>query len=53
LRPQDSLVLSTLCSPRDLPGLFHPGSALGVSLRGFAPRAVPYASLETPPPSGF
>jgi hypothetical protein len=28
--------LSTLCSPRDLPGLFHPGSAPGVPLRGLS-----------------
>jgi hypothetical protein len=28
--PSGFLTLSTLCSPRDLPGLFHPGPALGV-----------------------
>jgi len=32
--------LSTPCSPRDLPGLFHPGSALGVPLRGLSPHGA-------------
>jgi hypothetical protein len=35
--------LSTPCSSRNLPGLFHPGPTLGVSLRGFSPPKVPYA----------
>jgi hypothetical protein len=34
---------ATLCSPHDLPGLFHPGPAHGVSLRGLAPPGTPYA----------
>jgi hypothetical protein len=34
---------ATLCSPHDLPGLFHPGPAHGVSLRGFAPPETPFA----------
>jgi hypothetical protein len=34
--------LSTPCSPQSLPGLFHPGPAHGVSLRGFVPQAAPY-----------
>jgi hypothetical protein len=34
--------LSTLCSHRSLPGLFHPGPALGVSLRGLDPPTTPY-----------
>jgi hypothetical protein len=28
--PPGFLTLSALCSPHDLPGLFHPGSARGV-----------------------
>jgi hypothetical protein len=44
--------LSTLCSPHDLPGLFHPGSAPGVSLRGLFPTRRRTLS-RTPDPSGF
>jgi hypothetical protein len=44
--------LSTLCSPRDLPGLFHPGSALGVSLRGLLPTRCRTPS-RAPDPPGF
>jgi hypothetical protein len=36
--PSGFRTLSTPCSPRDLPGLFHPGSAPGVPLRGLSPR---------------
>jgi hypothetical protein len=50
--PPGFCTLSTPCSPRALPGLFHPGSALGVSLRGFAPPAVPYALSSAASP-GF
>jgi len=41
--PPGFRTLSTLCSHRCLPGLFHPGPALGVSLRGFDPQTTPYA----------
>jgi hypothetical protein len=34
--------LSTLYSPHDLPSLFHPGPAHGVSLRGLDPTFTPY-----------
>jgi hypothetical protein len=34
--------LSTLCSPCDHAGLFHPASTHGVSLRGLDPHAAPY-----------
>jgi hypothetical protein len=34
--PSGFRTLSTPCSPRDLPGLFHPGSAHGVPLRGLS-----------------
>lgn len=45
--------LSTLCSPHDLPGLFHPGSAPGVPLRGLSPRgAVRSLERRTPPVFG-
>jgi hypothetical protein len=44
--------LSTLCSPHDLPGLFHPGSALGVPLRGLFPARCRTPS-RAPDPSGF
>jgi hypothetical protein len=44
--------LSTLCSPRDLPGLFHPGSALGVTLRGLFPTRCRTPS-RAPDPPGF
>jgi hypothetical protein len=44
--------LSTLCSPRDLPGLFHPGSALGVTLRGLFPTWCRTPS-RAPDPPGF
>jgi len=38
------LALSTLCSPHDLPGLFHPGSAHGICpSRSCSSRAAPYA----------
>jgi len=44
--------LSTPCSPRDLPGLFHPGSALGVPLRGLSPHGA-VRSLERRTPRVF
>jgi len=44
--------LSTLCSPHDLPGLFHPGSALGVPLRGLSPHGA-VRSLERRTPQVF
>jgi len=44
--------LSTPCSPRDLPGLFHPGSALGVPLRGLFPTRC-RTPFRAPDPSGF
>lgn len=40
--PSEFLTLSTPCSPRDLPDLFHSGPALGISLRGILPSASLY-----------
>jgi hypothetical protein len=50
--PPGFRTLSTLCSPHDLPGLFHPGSALGVPLRGLFPARCRTPS-RAPDPSGF
>ena len=51
--PSGFRTLSALCSPRDLPGLFHPGSAPGVPLRGLSPRgAVRPLERRTPPVFG-
>jgi hypothetical protein len=44
--PSGFLTLSTLCSPHGLPGLFHPGPAHGVSLRGFHPPNGAVCSFE-------
>jgi len=41
--------LSTLCSPCDHAGLFHPASTHGVSLRGFVPHAAPYVLSNAGP----
>jgi hypothetical protein len=40
--PSGFRTLSTLSSPCNLAGLFHPATALGVSLRGLVPHAAPY-----------
>jgi len=40
--PSGFRTLSTLCSPCNLAGLFHPATTLGVSLRGLVPHAAPY-----------
>jgi len=40
--PSGFCTLSTPCSHRGLPGLFHPDPAPGVSLRGFDPHTTPY-----------
>ena len=40
--PSGFRTLSTLSSPCDLAGLFHPATTLGVSLRGLDPHAAPY-----------
>jgi hypothetical protein len=61
--PSGFRTLSTLCSPRDLPGLFHPGPAPGVrssrpcsardAVRRFrrrAPPGVPYLLRRAGPP---
>jgi hypothetical protein len=63
--PPGSLTLSTPCSPRDLLGLFHPRSALGVNpsrpssshgavrpLRRRAPRGLPPPQLTARLPTG-
>jgi hypothetical protein len=44
--PSEFRTLSTLCSPRNLPNLFHFGPALGISLRGFIPFAPLYALFK-------
>lgn len=57
---------STLCSPRGLPGLSHPGSALGIfpsrpfsprnavrSLKRHDPHTVGYGVNTASPPQGF
>jgi hypothetical protein len=52
--PSGFRTLSAPCSPRDLPGLFHPGSAPGVPLRGLSPRgAVRPLERRTPPVFGL
>jgi hypothetical protein len=63
--PSGTLTLSTSCSPRDLLGLFHPRSALGVNptrpysshdavrlLRRRAPRGLPLPQLTARLPTG-
>ena len=40
--PSGFRTLSTLCSPCDHAGLFHPAATHGVSLRGLDPHAAPY-----------
>jgi hypothetical protein len=50
--PSGFLTLSAPCSPHDLPGLFHPGSAPGVTLRGLSLR-VAVRSLERRTPRVF
>lgn len=47
------LTLSTLCSPNDLPSLFHPGSVFEILPSRFAPpNDKPVRSLERRSPPG-
>lgn len=53
LRPQDCDSSRRFAPRATCRACFIPVPLLGFSLRGFDPRAVPYAPLGTPPPSGF